>query len=1644
MPMMRYQIRNEYSLADPELYRAADKDDPEALLEGVAMAGLVGVLRQLGDLAEFAGEIFHNLHEEVMSTAARGHSLMVRVQQLETDVPSIERAFLSQRDHSSFFYNDGIDWRSNLRVDENLVTQGDLPRFVMDSYEECRAPPRLFLLDKFDVAGAGACLKRYTDPSFFKVDISRMSSSDVQREKKILRRKKKGSRWRNGETPETIPASSTKLHELLSVERAESGVSNTSRRVKLKRKLNGFPFDSKTGKSYMEKLLKTSSPDHDLLHEVNENALPSLMLARNIQDGSGLDALEVRTLNTDRDADGRKISLPSPDREEIGMTLSIYDRSEVSADDGISSNGISSSILDKVPSEKVIAVDAESRREHKVTGYESDGLSSDAENFVDAPLTIESDMDTEPKLRINSDFVSPPIRGHQQLSDANKAVITYRSSDSRSTGDSMMSDERKEISSFSCSDSPSTSAEDSHLEKSSKGFPSADNPEIEIGSASSLHKGASEVPMDHYLQPVVSNSTHTRTNSTNSRASDSEQASSRLCRNESISSSSYSDPGVVTKHMLRQPGTALSLDDNDKEPNMVIDVPCHPYVSDSEVNHEDESDNKDANLVDKRASRPNKFKDRSRRTVGSRQFGSSKNLITSTSNDEFSRLHEDFSSVYPDTAHDINNTMPVVSLKENVTYKQDAEENVSATSTKNQTSSESLILPHLEITPDCLQLRHDDSTGEDIIPEHQKTVPENLVIPNHKETRVNSYHMLENFEEPAGESDPLVVDDIILLTSSVGKEVAELCDSVDKKSLNADLVEFGGSHSEGEKSNIIDWASTEQVSKNPVAGDPPLSDGLQELVEEHIHCLENSGLNELDKKNNSLTGLHGKDEGHKGSNVSALPSSLGPNSDSKPHIPSISGITVSEYPDDSCDSNLTPDSTLCEAIQVNLADSPPLPPLPPMQWRTGKLEHTMSSTEVELKKVELLPEFTSLLIASTDDVSTKSRLTCGDVGSSHEASQLSSVETVTKAAPENEGGENSCSNLESEDDCETSDLPLNIESKPLLVMPNRESEPSPLVDEDGVLPHSSTEEVPHPHHPLVEDVTALDKSEQQEVTDQDRPQLQAIDERDLLLEPMRRNDVHEEIDLSPKIEGKQEQFVMPTVESESISQSEDGVAYGRHAEKLTQPGAAPVEDTTLDEKPTQPGTALVEDVKLDESLMEELTQSDTTVVEDAARDENHMEKLAQPGAALIEDATLDETVMEKLSPPGAALIEDATLDETVMEKLSPPGAALIEDATLDETVMEKLSPPGAALVDDVTHDESCMANLAQPGAAIVEDASCDKIHMEEVAQPSAALVEDATRHENHTEKLALPATHVEDATQDESHTEKLAQPGVALVEDATFDEVHIKELAQPGATLVEDSTLDDSQPKNVPNEGASQVEEEQTRSGDKKITLDHPPLTNSTQLQLVMLTPENEYMPPAEDVAIESHAEKLPHTSNPSIKDAAAIDKIHEVAAKETQLLNRDENPISEQIRTNGTPESTDLTPKMEEKQHGVMPTPASESMPESEENEAANVSRRVKQLLPHNPLVEDKSVLDKSKLRKVGDRVIPEVPKLDDQNSFLEQIRTKSFNLKRTTTSSRPSILNRAPAANLNVAAILEKANAMRQAIAGSDEDDDDSWSDS
>ncbi|KVH94896.1 hypothetical protein Ccrd_003044 [Cynara cardunculus var. scolymus] len=443
MPFSRYQIRNEYSLADPELYKAADKDDPEALLEGVAMAGLVGVLRQLGDLAEFAAEIFHDLHEEVMVTATRGHGLLVRVQQLESDFPSIERAFLSQTGHSAFFSSSGVGWHPNLRTEQNLITRGDLPRFVMDSYEECRAPPRLFLLDKFDIAGAGACLKRYTDPSFYKVEASsyEMMSAEAQRDKK---------------TRKTKP-SHVKLHQLLLEERIQNGACEPARRVKLKKRKSKFPFDMENGKGYMEKLL-SSPPEDKLVHEVP---------LRSHTDSSGEPGLETFEISMVDPPLGLTTQNRSPyESQSVDKMVSREHMDDVP--ENITERLVlempTSSIRFQVGGAHSELEDEEVEEKHISNngigdGYESD-VASEADDYEDALATMESEIETDAELRANSNPSNPSIK-QEMSSDANVEQLQSQSSGSQSASDDESSPIRKKITSFSYSDDTTTTSIDS-------------------------------------------------------------------------------------------------------------------------------------------------------------------------------------------------------------------------------------------------------------------------------------------------------------------------------------------------------------------------------------------------------------------------------------------------------------------------------------------------------------------------------------------------------------------------------------------------------------------------------------------------------------------------------------------------------------------------------------------------------------------------------------------------------------------------------------------------------------------------------------------------------------------------------------------------------------------------------------------------------------------------------------------------------------------------------------------------------------------------------------------------------------------------------------------------------------------------------
>lgn len=60
-------------------------------------------------MGRFAAEVFHDLHEEVLATAARGHELLIRVQQLEAELPLVEKMMVAESNYVNFAYNPGIE-----------------------------------------------------------------------------------------------------------------------------------------------------------------------------------------------------------------------------------------------------------------------------------------------------------------------------------------------------------------------------------------------------------------------------------------------------------------------------------------------------------------------------------------------------------------------------------------------------------------------------------------------------------------------------------------------------------------------------------------------------------------------------------------------------------------------------------------------------------------------------------------------------------------------------------------------------------------------------------------------------------------------------------------------------------------------------------------------------------------------------------------------------------------------------------------------------------------------------------------------------------------------------------------------------------------------------------------------------------------------------------------------------------------------------------------------------------------------------------------------------------------------------------------------------------------------------------------------
>ncbi|GBG91335.1 hypothetical protein CBR_g52221 [Chara braunii] len=193
MPITKFKLKNEPSADCPEVFRDAD-DDAGQLLDGVAMMSLLGIVRQLGEISDYAAEMFHDLYELTATTSLRGQALLQRVQHVEKKLPDVEDSLLSETNPLRFSREPGVDWNASISNEQSHFTRSILPAFIRRPYEECRGPPRFFLLDRFDKHGDGACMKRYSDPSIFKTEWAKGELSKAEREKRSRSMKKRKER----------------------------------------------------------------------------------------------------------------------------------------------------------------------------------------------------------------------------------------------------------------------------------------------------------------------------------------------------------------------------------------------------------------------------------------------------------------------------------------------------------------------------------------------------------------------------------------------------------------------------------------------------------------------------------------------------------------------------------------------------------------------------------------------------------------------------------------------------------------------------------------------------------------------------------------------------------------------------------------------------------------------------------------------------------------------------------------------------------------------------------------------------------------------------------------------------------------------------------------------------------------------------------------------------------------------------------------------------------------------------------------------------------------------------------------------------------------------------------------------------------
>lgn len=242
-----------------------------------------------------------------------------------------------------------------------------------------------------------------------------------------------------------------RLHQLFLEERIENACTDPARLVKLKkRQLDGSAVETKSGRSYMEEILERPSPDHKMVRETSITPLP----VKSMSDDTCEQKLELSRnygISPMRRSMGNGEMHSSLNEHEIELnSYTQMDRTNgylVKEPEQISSGGTDEmpSKHHNVPDETELEDDddEQNKREFSLDRYHSDDAGSEADDYMDALATIDSDLEVDNECRPKKSLLNV-----QKVTDSygeEEHQLQAQFSDSQSFGDSSLSEE---ISSF--------------------------------------------------------------------------------------------------------------------------------------------------------------------------------------------------------------------------------------------------------------------------------------------------------------------------------------------------------------------------------------------------------------------------------------------------------------------------------------------------------------------------------------------------------------------------------------------------------------------------------------------------------------------------------------------------------------------------------------------------------------------------------------------------------------------------------------------------------------------------------------------------------------------------------------------------------------------------------------------------------------------------------------------------------------------------------------------------------------------------------------------------------------------------------------------------------------------------------------------